>query len=79
MLFLGGFRHEPNRVALDWFVERVLPLVLAAGRKPGWWWPDPIPRRPTLTPITRRLSKCWDTWRMCASRWRATLYSSAPS
>jgi GT2 family glycosyltransferase/glycosyltransferase involved in cell wall biosynthesis len=29
MLFLGGFRHEPNRVALDWFVRRVLPLVLA--------------------------------------------------
>jgi glycosyltransferase involved in cell wall biosynthesis len=29
MLFLGGFRHEPNRVALDWFVERVLPLILA--------------------------------------------------
>ena len=30
MLFLGGFRHEPNRVVLDWFVERVLPLVLAS-------------------------------------------------
>jgi GT2 family glycosyltransferase/glycosyltransferase involved in cell wall biosynthesis len=29
MLFLGGFRHEPNRVALDWFVQRVLPLILA--------------------------------------------------
>jgi glycosyltransferase involved in cell wall biosynthesis len=29
MLFLGSFRHEPNRVALDWFVERVMPLVLA--------------------------------------------------
>jgi glycosyltransferase involved in cell wall biosynthesis len=33
MLFLGGFRHEPNRVALDWFVERVLPLVLAGQPK----------------------------------------------
>ena len=30
MLFLGSFRHEPNRVALDWFVQRVLPLVLAS-------------------------------------------------
>jgi glycosyltransferase involved in cell wall biosynthesis len=29
MLFLGSFRHDPNRVALDWFVKRVLPLVLA--------------------------------------------------
>src|SRR5262249_14987615 len=29
MLFLGSFRHDPNRVALDWFVHRVLPLVLA--------------------------------------------------
>ena len=29
MLFLGSFRHGPNRAALDWFVERVLPLVLA--------------------------------------------------
>ena len=29
MLFLGSFRHDPNRVALDWFIERVLPLVLA--------------------------------------------------
>ena len=28
MLFLGSFRHDPNRVALEWFVERVLPLVL---------------------------------------------------
>ena len=22
MLFLGSFRHEPNRVALDWFIRR---------------------------------------------------------
>src|SRR5579885_1341582 len=29
MLFLGSFRHEPNRVALDWFVGEVLPQVLA--------------------------------------------------
>lgn len=29
MLFLGSFRHDPNRVALDWFIRRVLPLVLA--------------------------------------------------
>jgi GT2 family glycosyltransferase len=28
MLFLGGFRHEPNRVALDWFLKHVMPLVL---------------------------------------------------
>ena len=32
MLFVGGFRHEPNRVALDWFVREVLPLIL--GRCP---------------------------------------------
>ncbi len=28
MLFLGSFRHDPNRVALDWFVRHVLPRVL---------------------------------------------------
>src|SRR5579862_1785303 len=30
MLFLGSFRHEPNVVALDWFVEQALPHILAA-------------------------------------------------
>jgi GT2 family glycosyltransferase len=29
MLFVGSFRHDPNRVAVDWFVRDVLPLVLA--------------------------------------------------
>jgi GT2 family glycosyltransferase/glycosyltransferase involved in cell wall biosynthesis len=29
MLFLGSFRHDPNRVALDWFAREVLPLILA--------------------------------------------------
>ncbi|HJT89482.1 MAG TPA: glycosyltransferase [Bryobacteraceae bacterium] len=33
MLFVGSFRHEPNRVAVDWFVSRVLPLILE--RQPG--------------------------------------------
>jgi GT2 family glycosyltransferase len=28
MLFLGNFRHVPNREALDWFTRRVLPAVL---------------------------------------------------
>ena len=28
MLFVGSFRHAPNRIALEWFVERVLPLIL---------------------------------------------------
>ena len=28
MLFLGSFRHDPNRVAMDWFVRSVLPLIL---------------------------------------------------
>jgi len=28
MLFLGSFRHEPNVVALDWFVDGVLPRIL---------------------------------------------------
>ncbi|HXN45236.1 MAG TPA: glycosyltransferase family 4 protein, partial [Bryobacteraceae bacterium] len=27
MLFLGSFRHPPNLAALDWFLEKVLPLV----------------------------------------------------
>ena len=29
LLFLGSFRHTPNQEALTWFVERVLPKVLA--------------------------------------------------
>jgi glycosyltransferase involved in cell wall biosynthesis len=29
MLFVGSFRHDPNRVAMDWFVSEVLPRVLA--------------------------------------------------
>ena len=33
MLFVGSFRHDPNRVAVDWFVHEVLPLILA--RQPG--------------------------------------------
>ncbi len=28
MLFVGSFRHDPNRVAVDWFVHEVLPLIL---------------------------------------------------
>ena len=28
MLFVGSFRHIPNRVALEWFVQGVLPLIL---------------------------------------------------
>jgi glycosyltransferase involved in cell wall biosynthesis len=32
VLFVGSFRHEPNRVAMDWFVRQVLPLIL--GRQP---------------------------------------------
>lgn len=30
MLFLGSFRHEPNRVALNWFLKNVMPRVLEA-------------------------------------------------
>jgi GT2 family glycosyltransferase len=33
MLFLGSFRHVPNREGLAWFTEQVLPRVLE--RKPG--------------------------------------------
>jgi glycosyltransferase involved in cell wall biosynthesis len=29
MLFLGSFRHEPNRVALEWFIREILPVVRA--------------------------------------------------
>jgi len=28
MLFLGSFRHDPNRVALDWFILHALPRIL---------------------------------------------------
>jgi glycosyltransferase involved in cell wall biosynthesis len=29
MLFLGSFKHAPNRAALDWFLRRAMPLILA--------------------------------------------------
>jgi glycosyltransferase involved in cell wall biosynthesis len=29
MLFVGGFRHDPNRVAIEWFARQVLPSILA--------------------------------------------------
>ena len=29
MLFVGSFRHDPNRVAVDWFVREVMPYILA--------------------------------------------------
>ncbi len=28
MLFLGSFRHDPNKVALDWFARYVLPRIV---------------------------------------------------
>ena len=28
MLFLGSFRHEPNRVALDWLIRQALPRII---------------------------------------------------
>jgi GT2 family glycosyltransferase/glycosyltransferase involved in cell wall biosynthesis len=28
MLFLGSFRHDPNRVAMDWFTSNVMPRIL---------------------------------------------------
>jgi len=28
MLFVGSFRHLPNAAALDWFLRRVMPLIL---------------------------------------------------
>jgi O-antigen biosynthesis protein len=33
MLFVGSFRHDPNRVAMEWFVADVMPLILS--RQPG--------------------------------------------
>ena len=33
MLFLGSWRHDPNRVAVEWFVRYVLPLILV--QEPG--------------------------------------------
>ena len=51
MLFLGSFRHDPNRVAMEWFAGQVLPLILqrapqarlvVAGSDPppAHAWPD---------------------------------------
>jgi len=33
LLFLGSFRHPPNIVALDWFVQQVLPRINAHQRQ----------------------------------------------
>jgi glycosyltransferase involved in cell wall biosynthesis len=33
MLFLGGFRHMPNAIALEWFARSVMPHILAARPK----------------------------------------------
>ena len=33
MLFLGSFRHEPNRIAVEWFLAHVMPLIIE--RQPG--------------------------------------------
>jgi len=27
MLFLGSWRHDPNRIAVDWFMRHVMPLI----------------------------------------------------
>lgn len=51
MLFLGSFKHDPNRVAMEWFAGQVLPLILqrapqarlvVAGSDPppAHAWPD---------------------------------------
>jgi GT2 family glycosyltransferase/glycosyltransferase involved in cell wall biosynthesis len=29
LLFIGSSRHEPNRAAVEWFIDRVLPRVIA--------------------------------------------------
>jgi O-antigen biosynthesis protein len=28
MLFLGSFRHDPNRIAVEWFLAQVMPLIV---------------------------------------------------
>jgi glycosyltransferase involved in cell wall biosynthesis len=33
MLFLGSWRHDPNRIAVDWFMRNVMPRILEA--EPG--------------------------------------------
>ena len=33
LLFLGSWRHDPNRIAVDWFIRNVMPVILAA--EPG--------------------------------------------
>jgi GT2 family glycosyltransferase/glycosyltransferase involved in cell wall biosynthesis len=30
LLFLGSWRHDPNRIAIDWFIRHVMPLILAS-------------------------------------------------
>jgi glycosyltransferase involved in cell wall biosynthesis len=51
MLFVGSFKHEPNRVAMEWFAGKVMPHLLARQPKaklvvagsdppPAHAWPD---------------------------------------
>ena len=78
MLFLGSFRHDPNRAALDWFVLEVMPLILA--RRPGarliMVGSDPPPAH-AYADRSGALLRCSDTWTTCASRWLATPCSCA--
>ena len=54
MLFVGSFRHDPNRVAHGLVRARsdaADPGAASRGR--GWWWRARIRRRCTPTPISR--------------------------
>ena len=77
MLFLGSFRHAPNRAALDWFIRHVMPRIVERAPRARLVVAGSDPPPPTPMPITRRTWRCWATWRMRASRWRGAPCSSA--
>ena len=69
MLFVGSFRHDPNRVAMDWFVNDVLPLILARqprGEAGGGGLRSAAGAR--LCGLRGRAARCSGSWTMCASR-----------
>jgi glycosyltransferase involved in cell wall biosynthesis len=58
MLFLGGFRHTPNAIALEWFAANVMPRILAARPKARLVVIGPDPPPPHAFPDLGEAMEC---------------------
>ena len=67
MVFVGGYQHEPNVEAVDYFVREVFPLIRAISRKSvsssrqprAGALPQPGRRRRRVRGVRRDLARCW--------------------